>query len=403
MCPKWCRARSIACFVVFAMAAARPVAAETLSLAWDTSAASGVAGYVVYISIQPGGVQATAYDVGNTTSFEWTGAVDGQQYYFSVAAYSPGPVLGPRSAEISRYPNFAPTLSDPGSQSSTKDAPAALQLTGSDPEGAALTYGASGLPPGLQLMPGTGYISGVPTSSGSYMVTATVTDGWLSDAKTFSWSVGISGGSSTTPPSSGNLAPVLNNPGSYTTTAGTSVGLQLLASDPEGAPLTYGANGLPPGLQVNAGTGTISGVPSTPGTYVVTATVSDGALSDAETFTWSVVQSSSDNVAPALTITVPTTGSTYTTENPFITIGGTAWDDRRIALIEWISDKMGNGVASGTDNWLASVPLVNGVNTITIRARDDAGNASTKSIIVKTKIQSASPGTGGKGKGKGPR
>jgi hypothetical protein len=64
---------------------------------------------------------------------------------------------------------------------------------------------------------------------------------------------------------------------------------------------------------------------------------------------------------------------------------------------------MGNGVASGTDNWLASVPLVNGVNTITIRARDEAGNASAKSIIVKTKIQSASPGTGGKGKGKGPR
>jgi hypothetical protein len=278
-----------------------------------------------------------------------------------------------------------------------------LQLTGSDPEGAALTYGASGLPPGLQLMPGTGYISGVPTTGGSYMVTATVTDGWLSDAKTFSWSIGLSGGSSTTPPSSGNLAPVLNNPGSYTTTAGTSVGLQLLASDPEGAPLTYGANGLPPGLQVNAGTGNISGVPSTPGTYVVTATVSDGALSDAETFTWSIVQSSSDNVAPALTITVPTSASSYTTENAFVTIGGTAWDDRRIALIEWISDKMGNGVASGTDNWLASVPLVNGVNTITIRARDEAGNASAKSIIVKTKIQSASPGTGGKGKGKGPR
>jgi hypothetical protein len=34
------------------------------------------------------------YDVGNATSFEWSGAVDGQQYYFSVSAYTPGPVLG---------------------------------------------------------------------------------------------------------------------------------------------------------------------------------------------------------------------------------------------------------------------------------------------------------------------
>ncbi len=397
----WCRARAIACFcVVLAFAAARPVAAETLSLAWDPSGASGVAGYVVYISMQPGGVGAATYDVGNQTSFDWNGALAGQQYYFSVAAYSPGPVLGPRSAEISRYPNLAPTLNSPGSQVSTPGSATSLQLTGSDPEGAALTYGASGLPPGLQLTPSTGRISGVPTTSGSYSVTATVTDGWLSDAKTFTWSVGLA---STPPaPGPGNLAPVLTNPGSQTSTAGTSATLQLSASDPERATLSYGASGLPQGMQVSATTGRISGVPSTPGTHVVTATVSDGVLSDAETFTWTILNSTSDNVAPVLSISVPTSASTYATNSTFITLGGTAWDNIRVTRVEWISDKMGNGAASGTDSWLAGVPLANGANTITIRARDEAGNASTKTITVKAKIPTASPGVG-KGKGKGPR
>jgi hypothetical protein len=366
---------------------------------------------LVYISVQPGGAQATAYDVGNTTSFEWSGAVDGQQYYFSVAAYSPGPVVGSRSAEISRYPNLAPALNNPGSQSSTAGAPTALQLMGSDPEGVALTYGAIGLPPGLTLTPSTGSIAGIPTASGSYTVTATVSDGWLSDAKTFAWSVAQAAVTNpptptnppdpTTPPT--NLAPTLNNPGTQTTTAGTNVSLLLVAADPEGAALSYGATGLPTGLQLSTTSGRISGVPTVEGTYVVTATVTDGAFSDAETFTWSVVQAASDAVAPSLTITVPTTASTYTTENRFVTLGGPAWDDRRVALVEWISDKMGNGVASGTENWLAGVPLLNGINTITIRARDEAGNVSSKTIVVKTKIQSSAPGTGGQGKSKRPR
>ena len=354
------------------------------------------------------------------------------RYYFSVSAYEPGPVSGARSAEISRYPNLAPSLNNPGSQSSTAGAPAALQLTGSDPEGVVLTYGASGLPPGLTMTPSNGSIAGVPTTTGSYTVTATATDGWLSDAKTFTWAVAQAASPnppaptnppapanppaptnppapanppaptnppSPTPPT--NLAPTLNNPGAHTTTAGTSVTLQLGASDPEGVVLRYGASGLPAGLQVSTTTGHISGAPTVPGTYVVTATATDGALSDAETFTWSVVQSTSDSVAPVLRITVPTTASTYTSDNPFVTLGGMAWDDRRVALVEWTSDRMGNGVASGKENWLAGVPLMAGSNTITIRAHDEAGNVSTKTIVVKANIPSSRPGTG-RGRAKRP-
>ena len=76
------------------------------------------------------------------------------------------------------------------------------------------------------------------------------------------------------------------------TSAGTPtvVALQLAASDPDGAPLTYSATNLPAGLTVNAATGLIAGTlaSTSAGTYQVTATVSDGTLTASQTFTWTV-------------------------------------------------------------------------------------------------------------------
>ena len=80
--------------------------------------------------------------------------------------------------------------------------------------------------------------------------------------------------------------------------------MQLAGEDPEGSALTYGASGLPPGLQVIPANGKISGSPSTVGSYTVTATVSDGALSDAETFVWTITQPGSDTVPPVVAVTL---------------------------------------------------------------------------------------------------
>ena len=52
--------------------------------------------------------------------------------------------------------------------------------------------------------------------------------------------------------------------------------------------MSYSATGLPLGLSIAATTGLISGTPTTPGSYNVTATVSDGNLSDSEAFTWTI-------------------------------------------------------------------------------------------------------------------
>jgi len=412
---------SVACLCGFlVIGAARVAAADTLTLMWDPNPDTNVAGYMVYVGTESG-VYTNSYDVGNTTSFPFN-AAPGQRYYFAVAAYAYGPLIGNRSGEVSASSDMAPSLVNPGNQFSVVGQPATLQLVGSDPQNQPVSYGATSLPPGLVLTAATGFISGSPTVAGTFMVTASVTDGVLSDAKTFSWTVGQAGTSApssgttspslnngklpepsgpSTPNTSQNLPPTLTDPGPQTATRGARVVLQLRASDPEGSALTFGASGLPAGLQISS-RGEITGTPTSAGNFVVTATVTDGALSDAKTFGWSVLQPVGDTTSPILTITVPTSSINYTTSDAFVTLGGSASDDGRIVSVQWLSDRGASGNATGTDNWIASVPLVGGTNTITVSARDEAGNVSSRSIVVKTKFSggnNTSSGGGSTGSG----
>lgn len=84
-------------------------------------------------------------------------------------------------------------------------------------------------------------------------------------------------------------APLVTHPGDQTSTVGTSVSLQIQASDPQGDTLSYSATGLPAGLSINSSTGLISGAPSTAGTSSVTVTASDpGGDAGSAAFRWTV-------------------------------------------------------------------------------------------------------------------
>src|SRR5690606_1368314 len=124
-----------------------------------------------------------------------------------------------------------------------------------------------------------------PTAPGTYSVTATVSDGTLAASRTFSWTI-----------LRANSAPSLTAVPNQTSTAGRALAFQLRGADPDDDPLTFTATGLPPGLAVNAATGSIAGTPTAPGTYRVTATVSDGTLTASRTFVWVV----NANAAPRL-------------------------------------------------------------------------------------------------------
>ena len=67
-----------------------------------------------------------------------------------------------------------------------------------------------------------------------------------------------------------------------------------------------------------------------------------------------------------------------------MTFGGTATDNGSVTEVTWSSDRGHSGRATGPDSWIAGVPIQRGQNTITISARDAAGNVSTKAVVVKS-------------------
>lgn len=177
--------------------------------------------------------------------------------------------------------NRPPTLTSPGDQHHAEDDDVLLQLQASDPDGDPLHFTVTGLPPGLSLDAESGIIDGILAFGASvdspYQVELTVSDGELSDSVAFSWTVDFT-----------NRPPMLEPIPDQEHLAHTSVSLMLEADDPDGDPLHFEADGLPPGLTLDPESGWISGELLVPGFYEVLVSVTDGALTDTTLFTWLV-------------------------------------------------------------------------------------------------------------------
>ena len=189
-----------------------------------------------------------------------------------------------------------------------------LQLSGAeDADGDALTWSASGLPPGLTLS-AAGLVTGTlaPTAAGGspYTVTVTVSDdtpggpGGDSVSQTFTWTV-----------TDVDTTPTLAAQQPRENIEGEDVDLQMAgAVDPDNDPLAWSATGLPPGLSISAGgriAGTLPYTAAADSPYSVTVTVTDdtpgGAAGDtaSQSFTWTVRR-------PTITVTAPNGGDTWT-------------------------------------------------------------------------------------------
>jgi hypothetical protein len=88
-----------------------------------------------------------------------------------------------------------------------------------------------------------------------------------------------------------------------------------------------------------------------------------------------------DTTAPSVAITSPTESPSYTVTN-VASVSGTAADAGGVAQVSWSSSTGASGIASGTAAWSATVPLQLGINTITINARDNAGNTGSSSTMI---------------------
>ena len=171
-----------------------------------------------------------------------------------------------------------PTVAGPGDQSSTIGDAVALQIEAVDVDGDPLSFGAEGLPAGLQIDADTGLIAGTPTAVGLFPVSVTASDGVDQGQVEFDWEI----------TAVENSAPQITNPGDQVSALGEVIDLGIGASDAQGDALSFSATGLPPGLAMDSASGRITGAPSALGQFVTEITVSDGAESDSTTFSWEI-------------------------------------------------------------------------------------------------------------------
>jgi len=88
-----------------------------------------------------------------------------------------------------------------------------------------------------------------------------------------------------------------------------------------------------------------------------------------------------DTTPPSLQILSPSL-TIVATSAPSLAVSGTASDNVGVARVAWSTSNGDAGAAAGTTRWSATVPLLVGNNTITIRAFDAAGNSSWRALTV---------------------
>jgi Domain of unknown function (DUF1929)/Bacterial Ig domain len=128
------------------------------------------------------------------------------------------------------------------------------------------------------------------------------------------------------------------------------------------------------------------------GTYSATAPIKPSGYWVMQLVAFKAGASTSDTTPPTVAITAPTTGATYTTTSPSVTLGGTAADNVGVTQVSWSSDRGGSGIASGTTSWsTGAVTLLGGTNVLTVSARDAAGNVGAATLTVTYNTSDTTP------------
>ena len=219
---------------------------------------------------------------------------------FAACAQGPG-TAGPRGPSDTA-PAFAVTVAD---QTYTEgEAVSPLTLPVASGGNGTLSYSLAPTVPGLTFTAATPTLSGTPTSAGSYAMTYQAVDGdantTASDAATLTFTITVQ---EPEPPDTAPAFAVTVADQSYT--AGEAITpLTLSAANGGNGTLSYSLTPTVPGLAFAAATRTLSGTPTSAGSYAMTCQAVDGdantTASDAATLTFTItVQEPPEPACPA--------------------------------------------------------------------------------------------------------
>jgi hypothetical protein len=125
-----------------------------------------------------------------------------------------------------------------------------------------------------------------------------------------------------------------------------------------------------------------SGIVLSSGQNVITVLARDAAGNTAAD-TLTVTYTPPDTTLPTVSITTPTSNSTYSSGNSLLSIAGTASDNAEVTRVSWTNSRGGSGICSGTSSWSESaITLSSGQNVITVTASDAAGNTANDTLTV---------------------
>ena len=237
-----------------------------------------------------------------------------------------------------------------------------------------ISYGATGLTPGLSVDPALGVISGVPTATGTWQATLSATN---------------YGGTTNLPVSIYVYPagpPVITSPSTVTGGKGATFSFQIVGTN---YPTLYTGSSLPTGLSINSATGLISGTPSATGTWSTSVTAGNTLGTGSQALTMTII-----NIPPPV-ITSPGTAlaiksSLFTYQ---ITATPTPTSFSASGLPSGLTLSASTGIISGS-------ATVYGNFSVTLGAINSSGTGSgLLTLTVKTPYYwsnfSGTPGTSG--------
>jgi uncharacterized protein (TIGR03437 family) len=224
------------------------------------------------------------------------------------------------------------------------------------------------LPPGLSLGPTSGTIAGTPTTGGSYPFTVMVLDTQTQQTASKTYTVGI--------------MYITNSSPLPSATTSMSYSVTFNAADGPAGNYNWSIDTTPPGLMLGATTGTLSGTPTTSGTFNFNITVTESAPPGVAAFpTLSTSKAFSLIIQPAtgsgLTISPSSLpfgalGSSYSAQLRANGSGFYRWAVTQGSLPPGLSLGGANGTMSGTTSAGGTYPFV---VTVTDLRTEQVGSA----------------------------